>query len=121
MRIGLKAENNSYTTASLAEAFHKPGTILTAFGSYNLYDKILFKTELYYISSSFGQIARPDGSMALRETDSILDLNIKADYRFSPRFSAFLMGNNLLSNEYERFVNYKSQGISVIGGVTYSF
>ncbi|GAA4297700.1 hypothetical protein [Nibribacter koreensis] len=120
-RVGLKAENNQYTTASLAEAFHRPSTILTAFGSYNLSDKILFNTELYYISSSFGQIARPDGSMALRETDSIMDLNIKADYRFSPRFSAFIMGNNLLSNEYERFVNYRTQGISVIGGVTYSF
>lgn len=120
-RIGLKAESNSYSMASLPEPFHKPSVQVTAFGSYNLYDKILFNTELYYISSSFGQITRNDGTTMLQETDNIIDLNLKVDYRFSQRFSAFLMGNNLLNNNYQRLVNYQSQGISVLAGATYSF
>ncbi|MFC7000000.1 TonB-dependent receptor [Rufibacter roseus] len=121
LRIGLKGEVNNYTTASLPEPFHRPSVKVTAFGTYNLYDKILFNTELYYISSSFGQITRPDGTAMLRETDNIIDLNLKADYRFSQRFSAFLMGNNLLNSQYQRLVNYQSQGISVLVGATYSF
>ncbi|MBA9077420.1 MULTISPECIES: hypothetical protein [Rufibacter] len=121
LRIGIKAESNSYSTASLEEPYHRPEMVVTAFGSYNLYNKILLNTELYYISSSFGRIFREDGTSALRETDSVIDLNLKADYRFSPRFSVFLMGNNLLSNKYQRLVNYPTQGISVLGGATYSF
>ncbi|WP_181306223.1 hypothetical protein [Rufibacter sp. XAAS-G3-1] len=121
LRLGLKAESNKYTTASLREAFHRPSMVATAFASYNLSDKILLNSELYYISSSFGEITRTDGTTVLRETDTVVDLNLKGDYRFSPRFSAFLMGNNLLGSKYQRFVNYPTQGISFIGGVTYSF
>jgi hypothetical protein len=120
LRLGLKAENNNYRTTSLREAFHRPEMVVTAFGSYNLSDKILFNSELYYISSSFGEISRAEGTTVLRETDNVIDLNVKADYLFSPRFSAFLMGNNLLG-KYQRLVNYPSQGISLIGGVSYSF
>ncbi|RNI30718.1 TonB-dependent receptor [Rufibacter latericius] len=121
LRLGVKVENNNYRTTSLQEAFHRPDMRATAFASYNLSDKILLNSELYYISSSFGEITRTDGTKVLRETDTIVDLNLKGDYRFSPRFSAFLMGNNLLGSKYERFVNYPNQGISFIGGVTYSF
>ncbi|ALJ00629.1 TonB-dependent receptor [Rufibacter tibetensis] len=121
LRLGVKAESNKYTTTSLREPFHRPSMSATAFASYNLSDKILLNSELYYISSSFGQITRTYGSNVLQETDTIVDLNLKGDYRFSPRFSAFLMGNNLLGSKYERFVNYPTQGISLIGGVTYSF
>ncbi len=121
LRLGLKVENNKYTTASLREPFHRPDMVVTAFGTFNLSDKILLNSELYYISSSFGEITRADGTKVLQETDSIVDLNLKGDYRFTPRFSAFLMGNNLLGSKYQRFVNYPSQGISFIGGLTYSF
>ncbi|MBC3539751.1 hypothetical protein ACFSC6_21315 [Rufibacter sediminis] len=121
LRLGVKAESNKYTTTSLREPFHRPDMKATAFATYNLSDKILLNSELYYISSSFGEITRTDGTKLLRETDTIVDLNLKGDYRFSPRFSAFLMGNNLLGSKYERFVNYPTQGISVLGGVTYSF
>ncbi|MGV3540282.1 MAG: hypothetical protein ACO1OQ_10750 [Rufibacter sp.] len=121
LRIGIKAESNSYSTASLEEAYHRPELAITTFGSYNLYDKVLLNAELYYISSSYGRIFREDGTSALRETDTVIDLNLKGDYRFSPRFSVFLMGNNLLNNKYQRLVNYPNQGLSVLGGATYSF
>ncbi|WP_205500688.1 hypothetical protein [Rufibacter psychrotolerans] len=121
LRLGVKAENNKYTTASLREPFHRPDMLVSAFGTYNLSDKILLNSELYYISSSFGEITRADGTKVLQETDSIVDLNLRGDYRITPKFSAFLMGNNLLGSKYQRFVNYPSQGISFIGGVTYSF
>ncbi len=121
LRLGAKVESNNYTTTSLREPFHRPDMIATAFASYNLSDKILLNSELYYISSSFGEITRTDGTKLLQETDNVVDLNLKGDYRFTPRFSAFLMGNNLLGSKYQRFVNYPTQVISFIGGVTYSF
>ncbi|MFB9862109.1 hypothetical protein [Rufibacter immobilis] len=121
LRLGAKVESNNYSTASLREAFHRPDMVVTAFGTYNLSDKILLNSELYYISSSFGEITRADGTKVLQETDTVVDLNLKGDYRITPRFSVFLMGNNLLGSKYQRFVNYPTQGISFLGGATYSF
>ncbi|AKD04825.1 TonB-dependent receptor [Pontibacter korlensis] len=121
IRLGLKADYNSYNTASLDHPFHRPELMASVYGTYNFYDKILFNSELYYIGDSFGRITRPDGTVELRQTDSIVDLNLKADYKFTNNFTVFLMANNLFGKKYERFVNYPNKGINLIGGVTYSF
>ncbi|WP_439882818.1 hypothetical protein ACSX1A_06550 [Pontibacter sp. MBLB2868] len=121
IRLGLKADYNSYDLATLEQPFHRPELMASVFGTYNFYDKILFNSELYYIGSSFGRITRPDGSTVLRETDTIVDLNLKADYKFTNNFTIFVMANNILGKKYERFVNYPSKSINLLGGVTYSF
>ncbi|WP_299822227.1 hypothetical protein [uncultured Pontibacter sp.] len=121
LRIGLKADYNKYNTNDLEHPFHRPELMSSVFATYNFYDKILFNSELYYIGSSFGRITRPDGTTVLRETDSIVDLNLKADYKFTNNFTIFVMANNLFGQKYERFVNYPSKSINVLGGITYSF
>ncbi|GAB3813687.1 hypothetical protein [Pontibacter rugosus] len=121
IRLGLKADYNSYNTDNLEQPFHRPELMASIYGTYNFYDKILFNSELYYIGDSFGRITRPDGTTMLRQTDSIIDLNLKADYRFTNNFTVFLMANNLFGKKYERFVNYPNKSINLIGGVTYSF
>ncbi|MDX5481911.1 MAG: hypothetical protein LPK07_09530 [Hymenobacteraceae bacterium] len=121
IRLGLKADYNQYNTDDLEKPFHRPELMASVYGTYNFYDKILFNSELYYIGSSFGRVYRPDGTSVLRETDTIVDLNLKADYRFTNNFTIFAMANNLFGKKYERFVNYPSKSINLIGGVTYSF
>lgn len=121
IRLGVKADYNRYNTASLEQPFHRPELMASVYGTYNFYDKILFNSELYYIGSSFGRITQQDGTTVLRETDNIVDLNIKADYRFTNNFTVFLMANNLFGQKYERFVNYPGKSLNLIGGVTYSF
>lgn len=51
----------------------------------------------------------------------ILDLQAKVDYRITPRFSVFAIGNNLLNQSNQRFWNYPVRGIQGIGGVTMKF
>ncbi|MFT2007720.1 hypothetical protein ACMA1I_03525 [Pontibacter sp. 13R65] len=121
VRVGLKADYNNYRTERLEHPFHRPEMMASIFATYNFYDKILFNSELYYIGSSFGRIVRTDGSSVIRETDNIVDLNLKADYKFSSRFTAFVMANNILGQKYERFVNYQNKSVNLIGGITYSF
>jgi outer membrane receptor protein involved in Fe transport len=53
--------------------------------------------------------------------DGIFDLNLSADYMFSRRFSAFVIGKNIFSKEYELYLNYPSRGFTAIAGITYSF
>lgn len=51
----------------------------------------------------------------------IIDLAAKVDYAFTPRFSVFVEGNNLLNQKNERYWNYRVRGIQGIGGLTFKF
>jgi outer membrane cobalamin receptor len=66
-------------------------------------------------------LGNPAGIGFISETDNIIDLNLKADYRFSDKFSTFVMLNNILNRKYERFTNYPNKGLNVIGGISYTF
>lgn len=121
LRLGVRTEYNKYKTADLEKPFHRPAMQATLFGSYNIYNKLFFNGELYYISSSYGLITRENNTRFLQQTSNIVDLNVKADYRFTNKFSTFVMLNNILNNKYERFVNYPNKGLNVIGGISYSF
>ena len=51
----------------------------------------------------------------------IIDLSARADYSFTPRFSVFVEGNNLLNQNYERYWNYRVRGIQGIAGLSFKF
>ena len=124
LRLGIKADYNRYTLDELTKPFHRPATQMNLYGSYNLNDKIFLHSELYYISSTFGEIVRGSESFpyrVLKETDDIVDLNLKVDYRFSDKFSTFVMANNILGKKYQRYVNYPTKGLQAIIGLSYSF
>ncbi|MCB2376980.1 hypothetical protein LGH70_05270 [Hymenobacter sp. BT635] len=127
VRVGFKADYNGYKTRTLAEAFHRPAFQSTLFGSYNMYDKLLLGAELYTYSSSYGSgyVRRlVDGrqlGQVVRPTDTVIDLNLRADYRIMENLSIFALGNNLLGRKYERFLNYPVKGFNVLAGVTYDF
>ena len=126
LRLGLKADYNSYNVHSLAQPFHRPAFQSTLFGTYNVYDKLLLGAELYTYSSSYGSIYRRPfagaaGERVVRPTSTVVDLNLKADYRFSENLSIFALGNNLLGRQYQRFLNYPVKGVNVLAGVSYEF
>lgn len=52
---------------------------------------------------------------------AIIDLSAGVDYSFTPRFSAFVKGHNLLNQNYERYWNYRVRGIQGIGGISFKF
>lgn len=125
LRLGARTEYNQYQTATLEKPFHRPAMQATFFGSYNIYQKLFFSGELYYLSRSYGKITRPvldnTARVYFKETDNIVDLNLKGDYCFSDKISTFVLLNNLLNQKYERFANYPNRGLQVIGGVSFTF
>jgi hypothetical protein len=52
---------------------------------------------------------------------AIIDLQVKADYQITERVSAFVIGNNLLNRNNQRFLNYPVRGIQGILGATFKF
>jgi hypothetical protein len=127
VRVGLKADYNHYGVKSLAQAYGRPAFIGTLYGTYNATDKLLLGANFYYYSANYGtsyQLGYNPGVFVRqqdRQTNAVVDLSLRADYRITPKFSIFAMGNNLTNRRYQRYLNYQSQGINVIGGLTYSF
>lgn len=52
---------------------------------------------------------------------SYIDLNLNFAYHFTNRLTAFAKANNILGTNYERYTNFKAQGIQFLAGVKYKF
>ena len=131
-RAGLKADYNHYGVSSLAHPYGRPAFLGKLYATYNVTDKLLLGADFYYYSPNYGTAyVLRDASSTYpgnypivpidRQTDAVVDLSLRADYRITPKFSIFALGNNLTNRHYQRYLNYQSQGINVIGGLTYSF
>ncbi|MBC8084888.1 MAG: hypothetical protein H7Z21_16950 [Hymenobacter sp.] len=127
-RLGTRLDYNKYALKNLPEAFHRPEFQGSVFGTYNVFDKLMLGVEGYFYANSYGISYRPATAAGAarvadfyRATDPIVDLNLRADYRITPKISIFVMGNNLANREYQRFYGYPVQGINVLGGATYTF
>ena len=55
------------------------------------------------------------------DLDNALVLNASMSYKLTPRFTAWVKGDNLLDKPYQRWSNYPSLGVQLIAGVVYSF
>lgn len=115
--FGLEGHYFNYTLENSAEAWHKPAYTLDFISQYNLRDKINLSADLYLL----GGIMATDELGAPIHLDNIIDLNLKIDYLFSEKFSAFLRIDNILGNSYQLYHHYPVRGIQVMGGVSASF
>ncbi|MBC2839747.1 TonB-dependent receptor domain-containing protein [Robiginitalea sp. SC105] len=53
--------------------------------------------------------------------DGYFDANVRLGYHINPQLSIFARGSNLAGNEYQRWANFRVQGLQVLGGVSYKF
>jgi outer membrane receptor protein involved in Fe transport len=54
-------------------------------------------------------------------TKAYLNLGLTAEYRITEKFSVFLQGKNLLNQHYQNYYLYYHPGITIGGGISYSF
>lgn len=84
--------------------------------------KTHFTNKLYLQGGYFMTGARDATNLAgeTRTLDTIHDLNLRIEYRYKQNISGFIRLNNILNNRYEMWNFYRSQGINVLGGVSFS-
>ncbi len=114
----LRADYFNYDTDILLDAWHRPTYRVSSQARYNLYDKIILEAGLV---AQGGMKTFDPGSNTIKSLDAALDLSLKARYFFSKQVSAFVHGNNLLSNKYPLYQSYNSRGTQVLLGVSWSF
>jgi hypothetical protein len=57
----------------------------------------------------------------LVELPAAIDLNFKLNYFVSKQFSAFVQFNNMLSSNYQLYLNYPVRGFQGMVGASWSF
>jgi len=117
-RVNLSADYYQYNLSNLTGAWHRPEWEVK-------FNNTFTPTNQWFITANLNAMG---GIRAINlESGNIgrlkplIDLSTRVDYAFNDRFSAFVMGNNLLNQNYQRFWNYRVRGIQGIGGVTFKF
>ncbi len=127
-KLGARADYYSYSTSIANQitnqtsfektALNRPTYRVTVNTSYNIYDKLLLSAD--FIAQG-GIKALDLDSKSLTSLNSAADLNFKANYFVSKQFSVFLNFNNILSSNYQLYLNYPVRGFQAMGGVSWSF
>ncbi|WP_370087021.1 hypothetical protein [Ekhidna sp.] len=115
---GASVEINGYSTESLDKPWHKPSFIFKAFTSHNIKEKLIVSA---YLTSIGGIRAPANVDFGYLKLDGFTDVGISAKYLFTKRASAFIDINNLLNNEYERYLGYPTRGLAFKIGGQYRF
>jgi len=107
-----------YSTEEIDEAWHRPRFMTTIDAWYNLYDKIIISTTFNTWSGIRAVDADTGATITL---EPAIDWNVQLDYKFSDEYGAFIMLNNILSENYELYHHYPVRALQVKLGATISF
>lgn len=127
LRISLSGDYYQYKMKNELMAWYVPQVQITASANYNLRDKIVIKTDLFYIDNQFAKTYESDTTIAsgkkvvAKELKGIFDINIGAEYRYTKRLSFFINFNNIANMRYYRWSDYPTQRFNFMAGLTYSF
>jgi hypothetical protein len=123
--LGIKAEYFTYSTEDEEEAWNRPDFEASLFMDFQI-DKHWFAgANLYYTGERKDQFDVIDPFLPTTPStitlDSYFDANAHLGYRINDEWSAYIKANNIANQDYERWQNFKVQGIQFLAGVTYKF
>ena len=125
-RLGINAEYFNYNTNDEAEAWNLPDFKASLNADYQISEKWFAGANLFYVGERYDQervvaITTGEPSLNTISLDSYFDVNANLGYRFNDRLSVFAKGSNLLNNDYQRWTNFRVQGLQLLAGATYKF
>jgi hypothetical protein len=117
----------SYDLKTLGNAWQMPNFDVTISGIYKPTGQLKFTTDIFVIGKRTALIRNSD-SLKLKETseiqvnmDPIIDLNVGAEYQFSPKLNFFVKLNNFGFQQYEQWLGYTNKSFNWLAGISYSF
>ena len=110
--------SNVYSLNNQEKAWHLPALEVNVGLAYTtLEDKLRLRADLF-VENGVPYIND------IGETDNLnglFDLSLGADYQLAKNFGMFFQLNNLASNKRQRWANYPTYGINILGGITARF
>jgi len=121
--IGLSATYSAFSLDTQDEAWNIPNLKANLFGNFKFTDKLSGGVDLFYVGERKDVLQSNTilVAPALATLDDYMDVNLHVDYQVTPRFTAFLKGNNLASENYQKYLSYPVQQIQILGGISYKF
>lgn len=113
----LKARVNNYSTDTIAHAYHLPDIEFFADFNVSPIDKLEINGGLTTLTGI--QALNADGTDD--KLDAIFNLNLGAKYNFTDNIGVFIDANNLGGQEFQRWKNYDTFGLNILGGFVLSY
>ncbi|MBW6477882.1 MAG: hypothetical protein K0B37_00515 [Bacteroidales bacterium] len=122
LKLRLGADYYEYTLENEFEAWHMPTLKLSLSAKYNMQDKIILNAGAFGRNSTYARVFDDEGNVSRREIQGFhVDLSFGIEYRYTKILSVFINLNNVSNQPLERWFNYPSQRINLMGGVSYAF
>ncbi|HBK82625.1 MAG TPA: hypothetical protein DDZ41_03365 [Flavobacterium sp.] len=119
---------NSYSVNNEQEAWNLPTFQLSSALDIILSEKWYAGTKLFFVgdrkdiqNQPFTTFSMPIATTQVVTLDGYLDINAHLGYKYNKRLIAFVKGNNLLGQNYQRWVNFPVQSVQVMLGAHYKF
>lgn len=121
--ISGKAEAASYKMVTEKEAWFKPNLRISSNLRAKINQKISINGELFLNGASNAKTISftPLPVENYQLVKSYADLSAGAEYRINSKLGVYLRANNIFGKSYQQYLYYQKAGLSVLGGLNYSF
>ncbi|UGS24367.1 TonB-dependent receptor [Flavobacterium channae] len=127
--FGINGTYNNFSTDLQAEAWNLPQLKIGSTVDFDINEKWYAGAKVFFVGERKDLVTVQDdilinpGTFSTQEVslDSYFDLNAHIGYKYNARLTAFLKGNNLANQQYNRWANFPVQGIQVLLGANYKF
>ena len=126
--VGVQATLSKYVMSAQTYAWNLPQIELQANAEVAFLPKWSAGTDLFFVGerkdAQGNQIVMPWNLVPveyIQTLKSYVDANFHLNYKHTERWGAFLKLNNVLNQNYERWLNYPVQGFQVLAGASYKF
>lgn len=127
--FGINGTFSSYNNDAEAEAWNLPQLKLGSSLAVTINEKWYAGAHVFYVGErkdlisvqSDAAVFPPDFSDQTVTLKGYFDLNAHVGYQYNTRLTAYLKGNNLANQQYDRWANFPVQGFQVLIGANYKF
>ena len=119
--ISGKAQIFNYDLASESEAWFKPNLRLISNAKAQVNQKLFVNAELLFQGETSAKVNSGSGGYKASTLKSFIDLSAGAEYKVNQKIGAYLRVNNLMGQSYQRYLFYPNLGMTIFGGINYSF
>jgi hypothetical protein len=127
--FGINGTFFGYSTDAEAEAWNLPQLKLGSSLAVTINEKWYAGAHVFYVGErkdlisvqSDADVFPPIFSDQILTLNAYFDINAHVGYKYNSRLSAYLKGNNLANQQYDRWANFPVQGIQVVLGANYKF
>lgn len=110
-----------YSMDTELKPWHTPTLRLSLLASYNLEDKILVRSEVYYLNGQYARTGTAATGYGINNLKGLVDVNLGVEYRYNKYLSLYVDLRNIANQRYMRWNAYSTQKFNLMGGLTYTF